>query len=131
MGERGRVVVGRVGERGRVVGVMDQAAAPGTPSGGRRTRECGGTRERGSVVAQPRRRRDGPGGRAQDAERRPNDEEMQRDARARQRRRRGGPGGRGRDAERTTNGEGMRRDGRARPRGRRDGPGAVHVRDLA
>ena len=50
MGERGRVVVGRVGERGRVVGVMDQAAAPGTPSGGRTTRECGGTRERGSVV---------------------------------------------------------------------------------
>ena len=50
MGKRGRVVVGRVGERGRVVGVMDQAAAPGTPSGGRTTRKCSGTRERGSVV---------------------------------------------------------------------------------
>ncbi|KAG2639367.1 hypothetical protein PVAP13_2KG016628 [Panicum virgatum] len=81
--------------------------------------------------ARPRRRRDGPGGRARDAERRPNDEGMRRDTRARQRRRRGGPGGRGRDAERPTNGEGMRRDGQARPRGRRDGPGAVHVRDLA
>ena len=44
------MVVGRVGERGRVVGVMDQAAAPGTPSGGRTTRKCSGTRERGSVV---------------------------------------------------------------------------------
>ena len=54
MGERGRVVVGRVGERGRVVGVMDQAAAPGTPSGGRTTRKCSGTRERGSVTIRPR-----------------------------------------------------------------------------
>ena len=50
MGERGRVVVGRVGERGRVVGVMDQAAAPGTPSGRRTARECVGTGKRGRVV---------------------------------------------------------------------------------
>ena len=50
MGERGRVVVGRVGERGRVVGVMDQAAAAGTPSARRTARECVGTGKRGRVV---------------------------------------------------------------------------------